>query len=242
MPVFEYKAVDDGGKLIGGIIDADSPRDARNKLRMQKLYATKLSETKEELTLTSEVKVKKLFKRIRPKDVSVMTRQLATLIRSGMPIVQSLSAIIEQLEGYPLQQVLYEVREKINAGSSLAEAMEEHPKQFSELYVNMIRAGEASGALDTILERMANYLEATIKQHNRIRSIMVYPIFMLFVGTGVLVFLMTTIVPTLAKLFEDMGRSMPGPTTVLITTSNLLREYGLVFLVVLIILNLSRFL
>lgn len=233
MPVFEYKAVDEAGKIAEGIIDADSPRDARGKLRTQKLYTTKLSESTEEITITSEVKVKKLFKIVRPKDVAVMTRQLSTLIKSGMPVLQSLSAIIEQLEGHPFQPVLYDVRDKINSGSSLAEALEDHPKYFSQLYVNMIRAGESSGALDSILGRMADYLEANIKQRNRIRSIIVYPIFMLFVGTGVLVFLMTTIVPILTKLFEEMGQSLPAPTKALIAASKFLNGYGLIMLIIL---------
>ena len=155
MPVYEYKAVEESGKAVAGIIDADSPRDARNKLRVDKLYATEIFEVQEEVSITSEVKVKKLFNIIRPRDIAQMTRQLATLLRSGMPIVQSFSAIIEQLEGQPLQQVLYIIRERLNSGSALAEALEEHPKHFSELYINMVRAGEATGGLDAILERMA---------------------------------------------------------------------------------------
>lgn len=243
MPVFQYKALDEGGKAVEGIIDADSPRDARNKLRLQRIYATKLSAAKEQLTITSEVKVKKLFKFVRPKDVAVMTRQLATLLKAGVPVVQALTAIIEQFEEHPLQQIMYLVREGVNSGSSLAEALEEHPKCFSELYVNMVRAGEASGSLDSILGRMANYLEANIRQRNRIRSIMVYPFFMLFIGTGVLVFMMTSIVPTLAKLFEEMGQSLPAPTVALIAVSDLLKGYGLFLLagVIAAIFGLSRY-
>jgi len=240
MPVFEYKAVDEKGKAVTGIIDADSPRDARTRLRAQKLYTTTIDEAKQkgETTITSEVKVKKLFKIVRQKDITMMTRQLSTLIRSGMPLVQSLSAIIEQLEGNPLQQVMYVIREKINSGSSLAEAFGEYPKHFSELYVNLIRAGEASGSLDTILQRLANYMEATIKQRNRIRSIMVYPAFMLFIGTGVLVFLMTTIVPTLAKLFEEMQQDLPIMTNMLIATSKFLSGYGGLALLVIVIVGI----
>jgi type II secretion system protein F len=237
MPVFEYKAVDEKGKTVTGIIDASSPREARGKLRSQKLYTTRIDEAdqKEETTITSEVKVKKLFQFVKQKDISMMTRQLATLLRSGMPLVQSLSAIIEQLEGNPLQQVMYVVRENINSGSSLADAFEEYPKHFSELYVNMIRAGEASGSMDAILQRLANYMESTLKQRNRIRSIMVYPAFMLFIGTGVLVFLMTAIVPTLAKLFAEMNQSLPVATNILINSSAFLSGYGGLALLVVII-------
>jgi len=225
MPVYEYKALDASGKNLSGIIDADSPKEARHKLRMQNLFTTGIAEAEKEVTLTSEVQVKKVLKRIKRKDISTATRQLATLLRSGMPLVQSLSAIIEQLEGHPLQKVMLEIREKVNAGSSFADALADHPKLFSTLYVGMVSAGESAGALETILQRLAEYLEKTEKQRNRIRSIMAYPIVMLFVGGGVLTFLMTYVVPTLTKLFTEMNRSLPLPTQILIGISTFARSY-----------------
>ncbi len=225
MPVYQYKALDASGKALSGIVDADTAKEARQKLRMQSLYTTSIAEAEKEVTLSSEVQVRKVLRRIKRKDISTATRQLATLLRSGMPVVQSFSAIIEQLEGHPLQKVMLEIREKVNSGSSFADALADHPKLFSTLYVGMVRAGESAGALETILQRLAEYLEKTDKQRNRIRSIMAYPIVMLFVGGGVLTFLMAYVVPTLTKLFTEMNRDLPVPTQILIGMSNFLTSF-----------------
>lgn len=231
MPVYQYKALDAAGKALSGIVDADTAKEARQKLRMQNLFTTSIAEAEKEVTLTSEVQVRKVLRRIRRKDISTATRQLATLLRSGMPVVQSLSAIIEQLEGHPLQKVMLEIREKVNSGSSFADALADHPRLFSTLYVGMVRAGESAGALETILQRLADYLEKTEKQRNRIRSVMVYPIVMLFVGGGVLAFLMTYVVPTLIKLFTEMKRDLPLPTQILIAISSFVRSYKMLILI-----------
>lgn len=235
MPVYQYKALDASGKALSGIVDADTAKEARHKLRMQNLYTTSIAEAEEEVSLSSEVQVRKVLRRIRRKDVSTATRQLATLLRSGMPVVQSFSAIIEQLEGHPLQKVMLEIREKVNSGSTFADALADHPKLFSTLYVGMVRAGESAGALETILQRLAEYLEKTDKQRNRIRSIMAYPIVMLFVGGGVLTFLMTYVVPTLIKLFTEMNRDLPLPTQILIGVSGFVRSYKMLILIGIIV-------
>ncbi|MDP2896228.1 MAG: type II secretion system inner membrane protein GspF [bacterium] len=231
MPVYQYKALDASGKALSGIVDADSAKEARQKLRMQSLYTTSIAEAEKEVTLSSEVQVRKVLRRIKRKDISTATRQLATLLRSGMPVVQSFSAIIEQLEGQPLQKVMLEIREKVNSGSTFADALADHPKLFSTLYVGMVRAGESAGALETILQRLAEYLEKTDKQRNRIRSIMAYPIVMLFVGGAVLTFLMTYVVPTLIKLFTEMNRDLPLPTQILIAISSFVRSYKMLILI-----------
>jgi general secretion pathway protein F len=231
MPVYQYKALDASGKALSGIVDADSAKEARQKLRMQSLYTTSIAEAEKEVTLSSEVQVRKVLRRIKRKDVSTATRQLATLLRSGMPVVQSFSAIIEQLEGHPLQKIMLEIREKVNSGSTFADALADHPKLFSTLYVGMVRAGESAGALETILQRLAEYLEKTDKQRNRIRSIMAYPIVMLFVGGGVLTFLMTYVVPTLIKLFTEMKQNLPLPTQILIGVSGFVRSYKMLIVI-----------
>lgn len=231
MPVYEYKALDASGKTVSGLVDADTAKEARQKLRMQSLYTTSVTEAEKEVTLTSEVKVRKVLRRVKRKDIASTTRQLSTLLRSGMPVVQSLSAIIEQLEGHPLQKGILEIREKVNSGSTFADALADHPKLFSNLYIGMVRAGESAGALETILQRLADYLEKSEKQRNRIRSIMVYPVVMLFVGGGVLTFLMTYVVPTLTRLFVEMGRDLPLPTQVLIATSKFVKSYKMLFVI-----------
>jgi general secretion pathway protein F len=241
MPVYEYKALDASGKALSGIIDADTPREARHKLRMQNLFTTSVSEAQKEIALTSEVQVRKVLKRIKRKDISTATRQLATLLRSGMPLVQSLSAIIEQLEGQPLQKVMLEIREKVNSGSSFADALADHPKLFSTLYVGMVKAGESAGALETILQRLAEYMEKSDKQRSRIRSVMVYPIVMLFVGGSVLTFLMTYVVPTLTKLFTEMNRDLPLPTQILIAISGFARSYKMLIILGALVMGIVAF-
>jgi general secretion pathway protein F len=231
MPVYEYKALDASGNSVRGVIDADSPKEARHKLRMQSLFTTGVKEAEKAVTLTSEVKVRKVLRRIKRKDVASATRQMATLLRSGMPLVQSLSAIIEQLEGHPLQNALLEIREKVNGGFPFADALADHPKLFSNLYVGMVKAGESAGALETILQRLADYLEKAEKQRNRVRSILVYPMVMLFVGGAVLTFLMTYVVPTLMKLFQEMGRDLPVPTQILIAVSRFVKSYRMLVLI-----------
>lgn len=225
MAVYEYKALDASGNSVSGIVDADTAKEARQKLRMQNLYTTSVAEAEAAVTLTTEVKVRQVFKRIKRKDIAGTTRQLATLLRSGMPLVQSLSAITEQLEGHPLQKVVLEIREKVNSGASFADALADHPRLFSDLYVGMVRAGESAGALETILQRLADYLEKSEKQRNRIRSVMVYPVVMVFVGGAVLTFLMTYVVPTLTRLFVEMGRDLPLPTRILIGISSFVKSY-----------------
>lgn len=235
MPVYAYKAYDASGAAVSGIIDADTPKEARAKLRRQSIFVTKVDEAGEGVSLTSEVKVARLWRRVRRQDVVVMTRQLATLVRSGMPIVQALTAISEQLEGHAMQRVVYGVRERVNAGEPLADALEQHPKLFNELYVNLVRAGEAAGALETILGRLADYMEAVQKQRSKVLSSMIYPALMIVVGSGVLLFLMTFVVPRLTQVFEEMGQDLPVMTQILIAVSGFLGSWRFLVLIAVVI-------
>jgi general secretion pathway protein F len=235
MPVYEYKAYDGSGKVVTGIIDAGTPKEARARLRRQNVFVTKVQEASEGVALTAEVKVSRLVRRIRRQDVVVLTRQLATLIKSGMPLVQSLTAISEQLEGHPMQRIVYRVRERVNAGQPLADALEQHRKLFNDLYVNMVRAGEAAGALETILLRLADYLEAMQRQRTKIISSMIYPTLMVVVGSGVLIFLMTFVVPRLTQIFTEMGQNLPLITRILIGISAFFASWRFVVLLVVLI-------
>jgi len=235
MPVYAYKAYNASGAAVSGIIDADTPKEARAKLRRQSIFVTKVDEAGEGVSLTSEVKVARLWRRVRRQDVVVMTRQLATLVRSGMPIVQALTAISEQLEGHAMQRIVYSVRERVNAGEPLADALEQHPKLFNELYVNLVRAGEAAGALESILGRLADYMEALQKQRSKVLSSMIYPALMIVVGSGVLLFLMTFVVPRLTQVFEEMGQDLPVMTQILIAVSGFLGSWRFLVLIAVVI-------
>ncbi len=234
MAVFEYKGVTAGGKSVGGIIDADSPRLARQKLRADGVFPTEVVEEKEHKTsLSRNISLRDLLQRIGTRDISVMTRQLATLLRAGLPLVSSLNALADQVENPKLKKTLTQVRESVNEGSSLAAAMEEFPRVFPDLYVNMIRAGEASGALELVLFRLAEYLEGQVRIRNRIRGALIYPAVMTVVGLVVLGVLFTFVVPRFVAIFQELEQALPLPTVVLIGISDFVRAYWYVLLLLL---------
>lgn len=225
MAVFEYKALNTRGGQISGIIDADTPADARSKLRRRGQFPTEIRESEDKVGLQSEVTVSRLLRRVKAVDVAIFTRQLATLIEAGLPLVKALTALIEQLEKSPLKRVIIKVRDEVNAGMSLADSLAFYPRVFSELYVNMIRAGEAAGALEVVLERLADLTEKNLKMINKIRSIMIYPIVVAVIGIAVVTFLLVKVVPTIISVFSETQQALPLPTVVLLNISGFIRNY-----------------
>ncbi len=229
MPVYKYKAINEKGKAVQGTIDAESPKAVTEKLKRQNIFLSSLGEVKKQ-------KSRKffLFKAISSGEIVVTTRQFSTLISAGFPLEASLVALSEQTEDARLSHVLTQVRDRISEGSSLAGALKEHPSVFSSLYINMVKAGEASGMLDIVLLRLSDFLEKQMALRSRIRSALIYPIFMFFIGGGVLFFMMTYIIPKIAKIFEESRKALPLITIVLIELSNLL-SHNLVALLLLFI-------
>jgi general secretion pathway protein F len=226
LAVFEYRGVNASGKSVGGIIDAESPRLARQKLRSDGIFPTEVAEEKAHKSrLSQDISFQNLFQRIRTQEISVMTRQLATLLRAGLPLVSSLNALTDQIENPKLKKVITQIRERVNEGSSLAAAMEEFPKVFPDLYINMIGAGEASGALELVLFRLAEYQESQVRIRNRIRGALIYPAVMTVVGFFVLGILFTFVVPKFVAIFEDLEQALPLPTVILIGISDFVRAY-----------------
>ncbi len=226
MPVYEYKALNTAGKTIRGIVDADDVRGARAKLRKSGIFPTELREdTGASKETWREIRFVAFFRRVKAQDVSLMVRQLSTLLAAGLPLVESLTAVIDQVHNPSLKRVLTQVREKVNEGSTLADAFAEHPRVFSPLSVNMTRAGEASGALEIVLLRLADFAESQVALRNKIWAAMTYPILMTFVGAGVMFFLLTFVIPTVTQIFRDLEQSLPLPTVILIAFSSFLREY-----------------
>ena len=220
-----------------GIIDAPSPRMARSKLRSLRIFPVDIREEISKLQV-AEDPLAKLFVRMRPQDISIITRQLATLLEAGTPLVSALDAIIEQTDNHAVKKVIAQVREEIKEGRSFADALDKHRKVFSDLYVNMIRAGEESGALEGVLLRLADFTENQILLKNRIRAALAYPLIMTIIGAGVMIFLLTFVIPTVTQVFEEMGQTLPLPTRILMAVSNLFKGYwwliiiGFVFLIV----------
>jgi general secretion pathway protein F len=235
MPVYKYKAINERGKTVNGTIDAESPKAATDKLKRQNMFLSSLGEVKKEKTRKFF-----LFKGISAGELVVTTRQFSTLISAGFPLEASLAALSEQTEDAKLSQVLTHVRDRVSEGSSLAGALNENPNVFSNLYINMVKAGEASGTLDIVLLRLADFLEKQMTLRSRIRSALIYPIFMFLIGSGVLFFMMTYIIPKIAKIFEESRKALPLITIVLIKFSSFLSHnilalfllsVGLVFIV-----------
>ena len=243
MPVYEYRALNPSGRSIKGIVDADSSRAARLKLRRSGIYPIELHEEAEVQSEKRDLDVLRFFRRIKLQEVSIMVRQLSTLLSAGLPLVESLTAVIEQVPNPGLKKIATQVRERVNEGSSLADAFAQHPRVFSTLFVNMTRAGERSGALEIVLERLADFTEKQVAFRHKISAAMVYPILMTFVGIGVLGFLLGYVIPTVTQIFEDLKQTLPLPTLILMTVSDGLRRFWWVGVVVvaLLLLGIDRY-
>lgn len=187
-----------------------------------------------------------IFRRISTKDICRLARQLATLLRAGLPLVPALSAIVEQLQDvpkrrivrlgnqkHPLAEVMQQVADRVNAGSTLADALRKHPSVFSGLFVNMVAAGEESGTLEEILLRLAEMLEKRVHLASKVKSAVAYPAMMIVVAAGVVVFLLSFVVPSITQIFLEMNRALPWPTRLLIATSALIKTYFMLIAVVL---------
>jgi len=227
MPVYEYKALDKAGKNKSGIIDADSPVAARQKLRGSGIYPVALQEAPSALKEKShrQSSLGGFLKRVRPGEISAATRQLAILIGAGITLVSSLDALISQVPNPLLKKVLAQIKESVNEGNSLASSLAQHPKVFSEIYVNMVKAGEASGSLDLVLHRLAELSEHQQALRGRLKAALAYPVLMLIIGILVLFFLITFIVPNITEIFDELHQVLPLPTLILIGISNFLKSF-----------------
>lgn len=235
MPVYEYKALDAGGKSISGIIDAESSPAARQKLRATRIYPVSISEAKKDAEKKeSRLSGLHVFSRVKPAEVALMTRQLATLLTAGFPLVTAIDTLVPQSSSPAFRKILTQVKDSIVEGNSFSGALSLFPAIFSPVYINMVSAGESSGTLEIVLDRLADIAEKREKLKNRIQSALAYPILMSFVGAGVLIFLLTYIVPTISGIFEDMGQTLPTVTRVMIAVSSVLKSWWWVFVLLFI--------
>lgn len=244
MAVFEYRALDSKGKNQKGIIDANSESQARTKLRSLGKYPVSIALTSMERSKAGGRKPGMiLFGRVKSEEVSLMTRQLSTLLGAGIPLVQALDSLIAQTRNAMLKKVIAQIKGAVNEGNSLTNALGEHPKIFSSVFINMVRAGEASGTLDIVLERLADFAEKRDELQGRFRAALVYPVFMGVIGSAILFILITYIVPNITQVFSEMNRVLPLPTLFLIGLSDFLKIYWwAVFILVTLILMGLRYL
>jgi general secretion pathway protein F len=237
MPVYAYKGLNEGGRNVNGIVDADTPKSARQKLRGQGIFPTGLTEEKQSAsgksvsTAQSSTDIRAFFERITPQDLALMTRQLSTLVGAGLPLVDCLGALIEQVDNARQKRILSQVREHVVEGGNLADGMRQHPQVFNDLYVNMVRAGEASGALDIVLIRLADYTERAAALRSKVRSAMTYPLAMGLLSLGILMFLLSYVVPKVTKIFEETQQELPAITVVLLTISDFTAQYWWLILI-----------
>ncbi len=216
MPIFLYRGYRESGDVVTGTIEADGPKDALQRIKELGLFPKEIKESlpkEKRFSLRSDISL-----------LPSVTRLIATLLSSGVPVIDAISAVASEEKGY-WQKLLVGIKDRVASGSSLSRAIEAYPKVFPEFYVSMVAAGEASGALDKVLLRLADFLEAQASLRSRVKTATVYPIFMVFVSIGVLSFLFTFVVPKITKIFEDTKSALPLVTVILIWISNIFHRF-----------------
>ncbi|MCX4242950.1 type II secretion system inner membrane protein GspF [Paraliomyxa miuraensis] len=233
MPAYAYTGLSAKGKNVKGVATADNVAALKASLRRDGIYLTAVNETTAAAGAAAsasggadrEIDLAKLFDRVTPKMVASMTQLLGTLLQAGVTLPEALAALTDQVESQRFKTVLTDISEKVNQGSSLADSMAAYPKVFPQLYVNMIRAGEASGALETVLFRLSEFLEKQLEIKNKINSAMLYPVVLAILGAAIITLLMVGIVPKITGMFEDMSAELPWNTKLLIWMSDTISGY-----------------
>ncbi|MBN1872223.1 MAG: type II secretion system F family protein [Candidatus Omnitrophica bacterium] len=232
MPLFKYVAKDENGKNISGTLEAVDRDSLISKLRDKNLIIVSITKTKDSIKHAD----RGLFfrKSIKIDDVVIFSRQLATMVDAGIPLVGALDIIGEQVEHKVFAGVIMRVRDDIETGSSLSEALSRHPKVFSNLFVSMVKAGETSGMLDEILDRVATYLEKTSNLQKKVKSALIYPSVITAMAIIITAVLLLKVIPVFKEIFAGFGAALPKPTLILIAVSDFLRRYFLYTLCALI--------
>jgi type IV pilus assembly protein PilC len=225
MPNYVWKGRNRAGLVQEGVLAADSKDIALSSLRRQNIVVTGIRERGKEISLT------KVGRKVPPKTLAIFTRQFSVMIDAGLPLVQCLEILANQQEHKSFQKILLQVRQDVEAGSTLADAMRRHPKAFNNLYVNMIAAGEAGGILDTILQRLSVYIEKAVKLSQQVKAALIYPVAVIIIACIVVAVILLKVIPTFAALFTSLGAELPFPTRVVIAASNFLARYFIFFII-----------
>jgi general secretion pathway protein F len=230
MPMYAFKGVGNNGKAITGVRDAESPKLLRQLLRKDGVIVTSFDLSKggkgaakdkgrKKGGLSRDVDLGGLFGGVKKIEIAAFTRQMSTLLAAGIPLAESLGALVDQVSNVRFKTPLSEVRTMVNEGSKFADALAKHPKLFDELFVSMVRAGEEAGNLDEVLTRLADFLEASQKLKSKITGAMIYPAVMVVVGAGIMAVLMIKVIPNITEMFTQEGKTLPLNTRFLIATS-----------------------
>ncbi len=245
MPMYAYKGVGQNGKNVTGSREADTPKTLRQMLRKDGVLVTSFELTKGGKAakaqaakkgggLGREVDLGGLFGGVKKAEVAAFTRQMATLLKSGIPLAEAMTALVEQMDNQRFKAQLSEVRTAVNEGSALGDSLAKYPKLFDELYVSMVRAGELAGNLDDVLARLADFLEASQKLKSKVTGAMIYPAVMVIIGTVIIAILMIKVIPEITKTLVQQGKDLPINTRFLINTSKFVGNNWLILLVLII--------
>lgn len=228
MPQFKWKGVDNTGAQHSGVMEAPNADAVRDALRKQNIEPTKITKKMKELHIV----IPGITDRVSEKDVVVFTRMFATMIDAGLPLVQCLEILSQQTENPNLAKAIVDIRKNVEAGATYADSLRKHPRIFDELYCNMVEAGETGGILDTILNRLAAYMEKSIGLKRQVKSAMIYPGVIISVAVCVTFFLMIYVMPTFAEIFTQLGSTLPLPTQITMGISRFLQHNILLIIII----------
>lgn len=234
MPVFAYRGLAANGRSVAGVVDADSVRTARGKLRERGIFPTDLAEEEPVVKRSLGDYLPSFGRRIPPTELSLLTRQLSSLLGAGVQLVDALGALADQSARPVTKRLLSQIRERVREGTSLGDALAAHPETFSDLYIGMVRAGEAAGALEVVLNRIADFNESQAEFKAQVTHALTYPIIMVCVGSAIMFFLMGYVVPQVATIFQQNNAALPLPTVILITISNFISRYWMLLLLMIV--------
>lgn len=230
MPLYEYAVKDEAGKDITGVQEAENVQALVSAFRQKRYTVVNVKEAKKG-GVSTRLTVRKRNRPIRLDDIVVFTRQFATMIEAGVPVVQSLDILGEQMDNPSFQRIIRDVYTQVEGGKNFSESLENHKKVFSTLYISMIRAGEISGQLHEILDRLATYLEKSASLQKKVKAALVYPVVVTIIAAGITIFMMTFVIPKFAEIFTSLGAKLPTPTAILISVSAVVKG-NIVFVLV----------
>jgi type IV pilus assembly protein PilC len=231
---YEYRVRDREGKLIKSQIEADSVSLVANRLREMGYTPIHIKATGS-VSLKQDINIPGLTDRVNLKQIAIMSRQLATMVASGLTLVRALSVLSDQVDSKPLRNILQQVRQDVEQGSALSAALERHPKVFGPLYISMVRAGEAGGQLDTVLMRLSTTIEKSVELRSKVKSAMTYPTVVFCAVILIVTLMMIFVVPTFKKLFASLNGKLPLPTRIVIAVSNVLASWRLAIVIAVIV-------
>lgn len=227
MPVYKWEGRSRDGTIKKGTIDAPDESIVTSQLRAQRIMPTKIKKS----AASVEIKIPGFKPKVKTKDIVVFTRQFATMIDAGLPLVQCLDILSSQQENPTFKEVLLKVKEDVEAGNTFADSLSKHPKVFDRLFVNLVNAGEVGGILDTILNRLAAYIEKNMNLKKKVKGAMVYPSTVMAVAVIVIAIILIFVIPVFTQMFAGMGKSLPAPTLMVIAMSDFLKKYFLLIII-----------